>query len=533
MDSTTLRKSDWVDFIGLGAIGLYALFSAPLGSNFSELHLSFSFLNFPVFIGEILMAFCFVLLCVRHRLRPVVWSRWQKAMWIYLILIVFKALWDLDHYHSPLALRNAALFYYPFFAVFASVFYNPRLFSSSFCILAALVLGFLTSVFNDIAYYWMTGVVLFFMAWRRIQPVKARLLMIVLFLIFCHYRLAFAGSRTNLVGAVIAIGFLMCVYLFYFLNIPARKKFWISVTAVLVLACGVFIAGDKNGIKSIVKLVDLRDMYLENEKQIKIMKSEGWTVVILTPIQLYNDNRRPNQNIQDVHISRTTTHPSPVVPKGEVSGVSAGKGSISRTAAKPLPVVPKGEVSGISNGSPPRELPARAAQPAPETWLGKIVNEDRGKSVANAQSNMLFRFYIWRDMFRELVHGPDGPHWFGVGLGKPQRSPTLEMLNWGLADWGRDGWIAPHNTYFHVIYRFGLLGLALIFVVFFSWGRLLKLFIDQKLFQGIALLAVLLYWLTATSFLVILELPHYAIPFWTIWGVALAYADEKSPYLRG
>ena len=531
MNDPALQKSDWVGFIGLGAIGSYALGSVLFGSDFSELHIKFNFLDFPIFIGEILMAVCLVLLYIRNRLRPIVWTKWQQAMRIFLILIIVKALWDYAH-GGPLALRNAALFYYSFFVLFGCVFYNTRFFSSSMCILIALILCFLTSAFHSVGYYWLTCAILFFVVCRRISSPIIRFPMIAIFFILCDYKSTFAGSRTNLLAWIGAIGFLMYVYLRYFLEISKNKKILWSVFAVFILAISAFFFGDKNGIRSIVQLNDLWGMYWEQKEEVQIKRFKGGYVAEQRPIQLYNDNNEYRERIKEeemerVRVSAKRKKQKPAVAAPVVAAVVPAAPAPEAEKA-PLVEEQRPAVAAVVPAvpAPEAEKAPKASQQNPlKVWVNKIVNENRGKSLGDAQGNMLFRIYIWEDMFRELVRGH---HWFGVGLGKPQRSQTLEMLNWGNNDWQRDGWIAPHNTYFHVIYRLGLWGVLLIFIVFASLRKLTRFFLDTKSLNGILLVTVLIYWLTATGFLVILELPHFAILFWTVWGIAMAYADSRA-----
>ena len=152
-----------------------------------------------------------------------------------------------------------------------------------------------------------------------------------------------------------------------------------------------------------------------------------------------------------------------------------------------------------------------------------VATQQLYRSLTDAQGNALFRLLIWKDMFEELKEHP----LLGVGLGKPQRSASLEIMNWGTGDWARDGWITPHNVYLHMIYRLGIVGALVIVVLFGVIFYLTKNFILLWSKDGILLVSILIYWLMASNSLVILELPHYAIPFWTLMGLTLAYCNEQ------
>jgi hypothetical protein len=150
-------------------------------------------------------------------------------------------------------------------------------------------------------------------------------------------------------------------------------------------------------------------------------------------------------------------------------------------------------------------------------------NHLSGRNVESANVNSIFRLLIWEDMMTELWRGKKI---FGVGLGHPQRSKNIEILNWAPSEWKRDGWITPHNSFIHIMYRAGLLGIGLIVILFFILFSLIKDFIAKSSLSGILLTGIIIYGLVAANFLLILELPYYAIPFWCIFGLTLAYKRE-------
>ncbi len=136
---------------------------------------------------------------------------------------------------------------------------------------------------------------------------------------------------------------------------------------------------------------------------------------------------------------------------------------------------------------------------------------------------MLFRIFIWRDMIREIV---EKKAWLGVGFGYPQRSISLETLNWASIEWRRDGWITPHNFFLHLVYRCGIAGVLLIvFLIAWICGKA-RLFLRARCYEGVLLISALIYWLVAAQILVVLELPYYSIPFWTLLGLTWYTADD-------
>jgi O-antigen ligase len=148
----------------------------------------------------------------------------------------------------------------------------------------------------------------------------------------------------------------------------------------------------------------------------------------------------------------------------------------------------------------------------------------RGTDVAYA--NTLFRFFVWRDMILEFSqHKPI----LGFSFGKPFRSESLEIMDWAINEWIRDGWIEPHNSYLNIVYRMGIIGVALIVFLIWQFCSIVKSFVSLKSLTGILLCSTLIIFLVAGNFLPIFELPFSAIPFWALWGMTLGYLKEIKP----
>jgi len=135
----------------------------------------------------------------------------------------------------------------------------------------------------------------------------------------------------------------------------------------------------------------------------------------------------------------------------------------------------------------------------------------------------IFRLLVWRDMLRELFNEKAI---FGFNFGKPLRSESIEITGMAYGEWTRDGWVAAHNSYLEVIYRSGLIGVALIVIMFVVLFQLIVLFVRRKSLTGIFLISIIVYWLAVASVYVTFELPYSAISFWTFFGFASAYGRE-------
>jgi len=145
------------------------------------------------------------------------------------------------------------------------------------------------------------------------------------------------------------------------------------------------------------------------------------------------------------------------------------------------------------------------------------------KSVESV-NNIVFRLFIWRDMLDELAR--ENPI-FGFTFGKPLRSISLEIIDWGSIEWKRDGWIAAHNSYLHMIYRAGVVGIIFILSIWALLIKMIKDFIQMRSLTGVLLIACSVYWLVAANFLLTFELPYTAIPFWSLFGMTFAYCVDQ------
>ena len=107
----------------------------------------------------------------------------------------------------------------------------------------------------------------------------------------------------------------------------------------------------------------------------------------------------------------------------------------------------------------------------------------------------------------------------GLDFGKPFRSKRLEILKFDEGWKFRVGWVEPHNSYVHIIYRAGIVGLLFVITVWCIFIKMGREFIKSKNFRGVFLISILVYWLIIANFMVILELPYFAIPFWSFLGI--------------
>ena len=145
------------------------------------------------------------------------------------------------------------------------------------------------------------------------------------------------------------------------------------------------------------------------------------------------------------------------------------------------------------------------------------------RNMTTMQANILYRFFMWHEMFTELI---SSKAIIGVDFGKPFRSKMLQLLRFDESWKTRVGWLEPHNSYVHMLYRAGIIGFLIIAVMWGLFIKITKIFIIDRNIKGILLSSCLLYWLLISNFMVILELPYHAIPFWCLFGMTLRYCHN-------
>ena len=131
-----------------------------------------------------------------------------------------------------------------------------------------------------------------------------------------------------------------------------------------------------------------------------------------------------------------------------------------------------------------------------------------------------------------LVELREGKAWWRINWGRPQRSYSIEVLGWASAEWDRDGWITPHNSYLHMVYRAGIIGLVIILVLFYLIGQLIIKFLSIRSIPGILLMSIFVYWMTIANFLVFLEFPYNAILFWGLLGMTIAFCEREEKRIK-
>ncbi len=574
-----------IDALGLLLIGTYCLGCAIFATWFAKIHVQFPFFNFPIFISEwlFLLVLCLWLIKMVWARQ---WQRWHLAYALYFLWVVVNAVIG-NYIDGPLALRHAAMFYYPCFALFGYSFYNSRFFTSKILLgigLAVTVILVRASFLS--IYFWYSFVVLgMLLIIKNFR--KNAWIWVIIFLVCAHTVVIFYASRAHLIGISAALLFLIVTGVFYFVKLSSKMRFWVVGLVLAVVSVAIMNLYDGNALRSMFDFQGLHKLYQDFEQRID--RGRGSYVAKSLPYRLYNDNSWESQDrdmqFKKAHIRDLVTVDQPkdapevspqiaesspfqpfiqvksrlqsdvnpwesprTVPSPSSAPLSQDVPSQEAELAKPHVVQPKPTVLVAKQKGKTTTSPAPQPQPQPlvvdqeektdqplQRFLKKKlalvlppplpqeVHAPEMRNLDEARNNIFFRFFIWKDMWHEIWPNKIIT---GVGFGHPQRSPSIEILRWAYREWNADGWITPHNFFLHVIYRAGIVGLLLLVFMVYQMGRLTRMFIQKRDFGGVLLISILIYWCVMSTFSVTLEFPNYAIFFWTLFGMISAYARK-------
>ncbi len=455
-----------LDGIGLFTLGIFCLFYSIFASNFAELHIQIPFLNFPIFIGEILLAFCIVLLLTRWKISKIKFNRWHYLLFVYIGFILIKAFYGYLKW-GPLAFRHAALFYYPLFAGFGYAFYKRGFFSNRKKLFLILLIIFIFKFIPFCTYFVLAYFILAFALIRTYPRKIVRYTLSFLLLIVTPYESFFHTARTFLVSNV-AAGIYMVVVLFFISGIKKSYRLILSVLLILVMVTGVLKMADRNAVKSMTTFRKLGEEYNKYNEFIT-EKKDRFKMIEIQEVKLYHPNPKPIEKV-------------------------------------------------ITEKEAWEE--ARVQIPQDPSLRSQKLSL---RNLGTAYNNIFFRIFIWRDMLTQLKE--ESP-FLGFDFGKPLRSKNIEILGWAATDWKRDGWITAHNSYLHIIYRAGIIGILFVLTILFLLFKMIKRSIQLDSMNGTLLCGILINWLVAANFLLILELPYYAIPFWSLFGITFVYLSD-------
>jgi hypothetical protein len=502
-----------IDGIGLTVISLLSLGYIILRIPFAEIHIQFPFFTFPVFIGEIALFICLILAGLKYwnQNGQIVLKKQHYFLWTFLAFIFLKAIWGYFSF-GELALRHAALFYYPLYALLVAYFYNKNLLNSSIVKIIAII-G-LCMVFNMTSYSRFWAFPLFLIAIGvafLLKPLWVKVTCMLGVVLFADYVHFFRVPRMMIVGNFLAVLFLF-VYLFSLPRIKPQKKFWVLLFLVVVFGGGAYKFIDRNAFKSIINVKRLMNCFQRREALIQ--QKEARYKQKPLEVNLYNPSE----------IRTLEQDKDPVDQYREKTSNAAERPIIrsQETASQQMTIYQKETIKQSQLGA--RNEQTLQSEGSEDNGISQEAKAYKDRKLGQAYGNAVFRLLIWRDAFVELFREKKV---LGFHFGKPYRSRSLEILHMGISEWQRDGWIAMHNSYIHILYRAGLLGLCFIIYFIYHFFQVVGQLLKHQSWTGGLFVASAICWFGAANFLIILEVPYTAIPIWSLWGGIYAFAQKR------
>jgi len=557
--------------IGLFLIFVFALCYSNLLSNFAEWHIQLLFLDFPIFVGEMLLMVSFVLLYLHWRENQLKFQRWHYIALGFIIWLLIKAIHGYIVY-GPLAFRNAAFFYYIIFGFIGYYFFDKKMLTENVTYVLLLTIFIVLNFWSCQTYfkysYIAIGVILAF----RVRNISIKLLFFLALLVSFPYEYMLGGPRSHVV-AILCISLYLLVTVFFMVNIKKRIKFVILIFSIIAILFGVQKFTDENKIKSITEVHQFLNTYEEKLQELAV-NSVGYEFKPIKPALFHKNSSYVSEQEVDHAVDYVVNEHD---VNSEIEAILAQKfgeaqleyNEIIKKYVKAYKekIIASNEImDGYEedanvitelilqeilddilkvHGYDPNNLKFKNYHNLSkrDKWYFDLISDSKGR-LKELQSNfekeiavgfadrpmdvelgnIVFRLFIWQDMIEEIIS--ERSYLWGINFGKPQRSKRIEITGWAKGEWERDGWITPHNSLIHYYYRGGIVGLAIVSGMIWFLILATNICMKSKSYSGIALISILLYWICISIFLVILELPYNAIPFWSLFGITIAYCQN-------
>lgn len=151
------------------------------------------------------------------------------------------------------------------------------------------------------------------------------------------------------------------------------------------------------------------------------------------------------------------------------------------------------------------------------------------------EGNISYRFLAWERTLESYLDNPI----LGAGVGRPvmyvqgdQFYDTINMDYFDIRDLG--GNAQPHNSYLHILTRFGLVIVPLLFYALWLPARRI-LYLrkrdygsSERYYRFLQVAGFYLVMLVFAFFNVVLESPHHAFPFWLSVAMVLAWGRSSN-----
>ena len=586
-----------LDFTVIAIIGLICAAFSIFGSSFAKLHITLLFLDFPIFVSEIILAILLIILVTKISSLNIKLGKFNYLLMLLFLFILAKA--ALGYWkHGPLALRNAAMFYYALFAIIGYYFFNRKFFSYE--LLNTLLLCLL--ILNT--FLFMPGHNAFFTYFALIlilsYKIKNKIIkfsgFILAFYFITRYCFLSQTARGHALSVVLAFLFLITeTSLLFYRKVPNKKAF-LFVASVPFILLFVFLLSNKTmaqRAKNSFNFINIINEFKTQSEYLKLPNPPDTFYEDLLykhppTIKLYDETNkyfeiskhfggdRDKEEIlmmesktSDIKptiskISFTDIKSSYEIKESTLKLLSENKKALELAGNYIIKNMPdsyfNGEVDSmkdniventkaineiiadIKNNTSEEikpDLPKKIEETTAATKkiidfsyelaTGKSARQIDSVSGSRDVNSIAWRLFVWRDMIEDMYKNKAI---LGLDFGKPIQTPSLTKL-YGITGtaWRRSeengNWVEPHNSYFHILYRTGIIGIVIFIIIFTLFIRMVRSFIVRQSFTGIVLCSALLFYLSLSMFIVFLELPQFTIPFWLLFGMTYSYYKEN------
>lgn len=504
-----------LDCLGLGLIGLLSLGYVVYKSNFAELHVALPGLDFPIFVGEIVLASCLLVCGIKYVLCPFKLGKRHFVLALLGAFVLIKAGTGYMEW-GALALRNAALFYYMSFAVIGYYLYDRKYISLpvTLAIVIAVCVIFHIRVYH---FAWtLTAFLLSVLLVRTIKNPMLKILMALALLVVTPYVNFFGVARMIIIGNFLAGAYvifsLLCIF-----KTTVTKKVIIGVVGLIGLMVTVIQVSNPNELASMINIRKVQDIYHYHNNRYLDKRDETHDAEVY-PVRIFAPNKEDFGKYIDKKQAYVTDGKDNSEKASFLSTMKSSTQKVTKSKTKEQSggVSPrlsvKSEYQKLKKGKKVRELVVRDRD-------GNVLRRHSVKGLAT-YNNAIYRVLVWQDVIDELN---EFRPLLGMDFGRPFISKRIRTLRWSLQQLERDGWTPVHNSLLHIIYRAGLVGISLIVAMIYMLGKMCWTAVKRKSVTGILLCAILLQWTVAMNFLLTLELPYTAIPIWTLFGMTWAF----------
>ncbi len=296
-----IDKEIFIDFLGFACIGITSLLYIFFRDIFAEIRINLPFINFPIFIGEMVLVLCLILSLVKNKVYLLPLKRCQYFFIGYIFFILLKALLGYFKW-GVLALRHSAMFYYPIFIFFGYTFFRKEFLPQYLRFFLVIFIIITLNKFNYVSHWgsslFLLGIVLAVSIGSRIL----RYLTLLLIFIFTPYVSFLSTARMIIIGNLMAIVFFMLSFLFMS-QISFKNKTIICWVVIGISIICYILCPDKARLHSIFNIRAIYTGFKENMKLVRerigddIVHVENKDVHIFNPteekIRLLVVNKQP------------------------------------------------------------------------------------------------------------------------------------------------------------------------------------------------------------------------------------------------